>query len=330
MENIVYPVAIIGGGSAGTMAALRTVLNNRTCIFFPGNGKDKKKSRAFWVAKVENVPGHSKYKKGIEDPNKETLDWMSESKLKDNFIWKKNRGISKIEKEGDLYILTDDKGQKYKARYVILSTGLMDIQPHVKGDIKVILPFANMQTVDYCLRCDGHHTFEKDTSVIGHNSGAAWGAIMLHERYKNPSMKILTNGEKPEFDETVSKLIDLYGIEIYEDEIEEVLGKPEEGKLEGFMLKGGKHVETQFSFVSLGMMVYNDLATNFGPDVDDRGFVITDKSGETTVKGLYVAGDLRAGGKKQIYTAWDQAVDTVDAIDAIIRKAEREALLNKD
>jgi len=330
MESEVYPVAIIGGGSAGTMAALRTVLNNQTCILFPGSGKDKKKSRAFWVAKVENVPGHTRYKKGIEEPNKETLDWMSESKFKANFIWKKNRGIRKIEKDGDLFILTDDKDQKYKAEYVILSTGLMDIQPHIGGDFKLILPFANMQTIDYCLRCDGHHTFEKNTSVIGHNSGAAWVAIMLYERYKNPSMKILTNGEKPGFDETVSKLIDLYGIEVFEQEIEGVVGKPEEGKLEGFILKGGKQVVTEFAFVSLGMMVYNQLATNLGADVDDRGFVLTDSNGETSVAGLYVAGDLRAGGKKQIYTAWDQAVDTVDAIDARIRRNHREILLKKD
>jgi thioredoxin reductase (NADPH) len=327
MENEIYPVAIIGGGSAGTMAALRTILNNRTCIFFPGSGKDKKKSRAFWVAKVENVPGHTRYKKGIEGPNKETLDWMAQSKFKEKFIWKKNRGIRKIEKDGDLFILTDDKDEKYKAQKVILSTGLMDIQPHIQGDIKLVLPFANMQTIDYCLRCDGHHTFEKHTSVIGHNSGAAWVAIMLHERYNNPSMKIFTNGEKPHFDDTVSKLIKLYNIEVFEEEIIDVLGKPEEGKLEGLVLKGGKEVKTEFAFVSLGMMVYNDLAKNLGADVDDRGFVLTDSNGETTVNGLYVAGDLRAGGKKQIYTAWDQAVDTVDAIDAILRRKERESLL---
>lgn len=329
MESEIYPVAIIGGGSAGTMAALRTILNNRTCIFFPGTGKDKKKSRAFWVAKVENVPGHTRYKKGIEEPNKETLDWMEQSKFKDKFIWKKNRGIRKVEKEGDHFILTDNKEEKYKAQYVILSTGLMDVQPHIGGDMKLVLPFANMQTIDYCLRCDGHHTFGKHTSVIGHNSGAAWVAIMLYERYQNPSMKIFTNGEKPQFDDTVLKLIDLYNIEIFKEEIIDVLGDPEHGKLEGFVLKGDKKVKTEFSFVSLGMMVYNELATNLGAKVDERGFVLTDTNGETSVEKLFVAGDLRAGGKKQIYTAWDQAVDTVDAIDAKIRRAQRDMLLLK-
>lgn len=80
-------IAVIGGGSAGIMAALRCVLNNDQCLLFPGTGKDKKRSRAFWVSKVENIPGFAHYKKGIEEPNKETLKWIENSPLKKIFIY---------------------------------------------------------------------------------------------------------------------------------------------------------------------------------------------------------------------------------------------------
>ena len=83
MENKIYPIAVIGGGSAGTMAVLRSVLNNDETLFFPGSPKNRKKSRAFWVAKVENTPAHLGYKKGIADPNKETLDFLQEGNFKD-------------------------------------------------------------------------------------------------------------------------------------------------------------------------------------------------------------------------------------------------------
>lgn len=56
MSEKIYPVAVIGGGSAGVMAALRCVLNNDEVLFFPGAPKDKKKSRAMWVRKIENMP----------------------------------------------------------------------------------------------------------------------------------------------------------------------------------------------------------------------------------------------------------------------------------
>ena len=64
------------------------------------------------------------------------------------------------------------------------------------------------------------------------------------------------------------------------------------------------------------MIVYNDLAKQLGAELDERGFVLTDPRGQSSVKGLYVAGDLRAKTKKQIYTAWDSAVDCADYINA--------------
>ncbi|WP_372653483.1 NAD(P)/FAD-dependent oxidoreductase [Halobacteriovorax sp.] len=320
----IYDVAVIGGGSAGVMAALRTVLNNDDTVLFPGTGKDKKKSRAMWVSKVENMPGHLEYKKGIENPNREQLNWLStECELKDKFTWLKNRGVTELKKNGDIFELTDNKGEKYQANYVILCTGVMDVQPKIDGEMDPIFPYANNQSIDYCLRCDGHHVFGKKTGIIGHNNGTGWVAAMLHERYNTPEMKIFTHGETPDFSDEVKALIEKYDIEVYEGEIFSVKGDTKTGKLEGFEVEGAGFIDVEMSFVSLGMIVYNELAKALGADVDDRGFVTTNGKGETNIENLYVAGDLRAGVKKQIYTAWDTAVDSADDINAKIRRVRR-------
>ena len=47
-------------------------------------------------------------------------------------------------------------------------------------------------------------------------------------------------------------------------------------------------------------------------------------AGMTTVPGFFAAGDLVAGRKKQVYTAWDLAVDAVDTIDLRIRELKRD------
>ena len=299
----VYPIAVIGGGAAGTMAALRGVLNNDDVLMFPGSPKDKKRSRGFWVAKVENIPGLHHYKKGIVGPHQETMQWIAESPHAERLHVQKNRGVVSIKKDGDVFILKDNKDQEWKAQYVILCTGLMDVQPEIAGSIDPILPFANVQVADYCLRCDGHHVLGKKTSVIGHDIGAAWVAIMLYERYKTPEMKILTHGQEPEFDETTEKLIKLYGIQVIKGEIKEVRGDHKEPRLDGFEIDGEGFVESEFSFVSLGMIIYNELAKQLGADLDERGFVKTDAKGKSSIDGLYVAGDLRADAKLQIYTA---------------------------
>ena len=75
------------------------------------------------------------------------------------------------------------------------------------------------------------------------------------------------------------------------------------------------------------MIVYNELALELGAKVDERGFVITDSKGLSSVENLYVAGDLRAYAKKQIYTAWDHAVDSADGINSKIRQEKRDELL---
>jgi thioredoxin reductase (NADPH) len=328
MEPKIYPVCVIGGGSAGIMAVLRTVLNNDECLFFPGSPKDKKRSRAFWVRKIENMPAHLQYQRGIEEPNTETLKWISESPFKNNLYIQKNTGVIKIEKNSaGVFVITDSKNQKHFAEYAVLCTGVMDVQPNIQGSIEKVFDYANAQTIDYCLICDGHHTLGKPTAVIGHTISAAWVAIMLHERYRLPMITILTNSEKMQLDDEVQKILALYNIKIKEQPILEILGSEKGKVLEGFQFANGEKLLAEICFVSLGMIVYNELAKQLKADLDERGFVKANELGQTSVEGLYVAGDLKANTKKQIYTAWDSAVTAVNAINQKLRAGKRKKLL---
>lgn len=322
-----YQVAVIGGGAAGVMAALRVVLNNDQCLLFPGSPRDKKRSREFWVSKIENMPGYHHYKKGIVDPNKDTLKWIEESEFAGNLEVVKNRGVAQVSKnEEGFFHLIDSKGDEYLADYVIMATGIMDVQPKIRGTIADVLPYANKQTIDYCIRCDGHHTFKKSTGIIGHTSSAAWVAVMLVEKYCCGTMSILTNGEKPDFSEELRELIKLYHIDVHVEPIEEIIGDPKVAKLEGFKLQNGELVSLDMAFVALGTIVYNELAVSLGAEIDNRGYVLTNEKGETNIEGLYVAGDLRANAMKQVYTAWNHSVLSADDINSKIRLAKRNKL----
>lgn len=330
MNEKIYPICVIGGGSAGTMAVLRGVLNNDECLFFPGTPQDKKKSRALWVRKIENMPAHFQYKKGIEDPNAETLKWINESAFKDKLHIHKNTGVQSIRKnEYGVFEITDSNENIHFARYVVLCTGVMDVQPHIQGSIEAVFDYANAQTIDYCLICDGHHVLNKKTVVIGHTTGAAWIAIMLLERYNPPEMTILTNGEEPNFDKDTQKLLKLYNVRVVNSTITEIKGEEKGKVLKGFLLEDKNIIEAEMCFISLGMIVYNELAKQLGADLDARGFVIANEAGATNVPGLYVAGDLKANTRKQIYTAWDHAVSTMNAINLNLRTQKRRQLLSQ-
>ncbi len=328
MNEKIYETTVIGGGSAGIMAALRSVLNNDETLFFPGNQKNKKKSRAMWVRKVENIPGFLDFKQGINNPNKQAYDYLSQEKYADVFIPQKNTGIKSIKKESDgIFTLIDSNEKEWRTKYVILTTGMMDVQPFIENDIRAIFPFANSQAIEYCVRCDGHHTKDNEIAVIGHTTSAAWVSIMINERYNIPNLTIMTNGKSPEFDDETRELIELYGINVEEGEIVDFLGDKKEGVLEGFILDDGSIIHAQNAFVSLGVIVYNELALELGAKVDQRGFVTTDEKGQSSIENFYIAGDLRAGIKKQIYTAWDSAVDSADDINAKIRRERRQKQL---
>jgi len=328
MLNKVYSVCVIGGGAAGTMAALRTVLNNDECLFFPGTSKDKKKSRAKWVKKIENMPAHFKYQKGIEEPNHETIDWILHSPFSSKLILKENAGVTSLTKnENNQFVIIDSNGASYLAQFVILCTGVMDVQPEIQGAIKPIFQYANAQMVNYCLICDGHHVFGKRLAVIGHTSGAAWAAVMLVERYEVKDCFILTNGSHQQFDDETKKLIKLYDIQVISSPISSIEGEEKGKLLKGFVFEDDTDIKVDICFVALGMIVYNDLAKEVGALTDERGFVKTQDNGETTVEGLFVAGDLKANTKKQIYTSWDSAVNASNAINQKLRLEKRKKRL---
>jgi thioredoxin reductase (NADPH) len=330
MSEKIYPVCVIGGGAAGTMSVLRTVLNNDECLFFPGSPKDKKKSRALWVRAIENMPAHFQYKRGIEEPNAETIKWIQDSAFKDKLILQKNAGVVGLKRDArGIFEITDNQERKFFASYVILCTGVMDVQPEIQGSIEAVFDYANAQTIDYCLICDGHHVLNKKTVVIGHENSTAWVAIMLHERYSPPEMTILTNEKIPSFQPETMKLLKLYNIRIVTTAISEIVGENKGRVLKGFKLKDQNVIEAEMCFVSMGLLVYNDLAKQVNAEIDERGFVNTDANGLTSVNGLFVAGDLRANTRKQIYTAWDTAVASANTINQLLRVDTRQKRLKE-
>ena len=225
-----------------------------------------------------------------------------------------------MKKLEDHFVLSDGQ-QTYKARFVVLATGTMDVQPVIGDSIEPIFPYANRGDVLYCIRCDGHKTVGHDVAVIGHGAGAGWIAVMLKERYNLSKIYVLTHGKPFEGSEEVKGLLQKYDIEILTGEIQEILGDPKK-ELEGFKLED-KTVAVTRAFASLGSLVYNELAKQLGVKLSDREHVLTNEYGETSVAGFYAVGDLVEGKKKQVYTAWDMAVDAVDDIDEKIRILKR-------
>lgn len=319
-NNPLFDIAVLGAGAAGQMAALRAVLNHLHTALFLGDPKTTKKSRAAWVASVENIPGMFSKKRPITTTSKETIQFIDQQPLLKPFLTIFPKAAHGIKKENGLFHITH-LGETTRARFVLLCTGTMDVQPVINGSIQPILPFANMGDVLYCIRCDGHKSAGHSTAILGHKGGAAHMAITLKERYQLPEVYILTHGQKLTVSDESLSLIEKYKIQVLSEEITGILGNSKQG-LQGFVL-GTEQVHVTKAFIALGSLVYNELAKELGAELSPRDHVIANEYGETSVSGFYAAGDLVEGKKKQLYTAWDMAVDAVDAIDEEIRLMKR-------
>lgn len=320
-ENKVYPIAIIGAGAGGSMAVKRAVLNNREVLLFTGAKKEMKNSRGNWVRQVDNVPGLAGYDRTIVELRNETLQEIVKGPLAHN-LYLIPESVKALKKEGNLFRLNDSAGNSYLAHYVILATGMMDVQPHIQGSIKPILSYANNQSVAYCLVCDGHRSYKKNSAVIGYSEDAAHSAMLLMDRYHPPSVTILANGNALQMSDATRAILKSKKIQIEEEPIKKILGNKKQ--LSGFQLESGKEVKADIGFVSLGIRPNNKLAKQLGAKLDDRGLVVADSSGESSIPNLFVVGDIRANSTKQIYTAWQHAVEAVQIIDRRIRNEKSE------
>ena len=365
-----YDIIIVGGGIGGSASALRAVQYDLNVCWFYGDKQTSKASRSKWIYNIDNMVGfHEGIVKGellkaFKSPDddelrkriNETHIHISgtailnntreriESGYPDNINIIDSAAVS-ASREDELFIISDGEFEA-RSEYVILATGVMDEQPHVMkergGEIvdstKWIYPFANRETILYCIRCEGHLTRQDSVAVIGSGKTAEQLSFMLHERY-GTEVTILTNGEELNADDDTKKLLSEYGISVYTQRITDAVGE-KDGQLRRFVLADGGEVEVKFALVALGLhKVYNDLLIQLGAELDDEGLsedkrhVKVDRRAETSVRNLFAVGDMAKRDDeivmKQIYTAQEYAVRAVDSIDYRIRSKNRKKLLDK-
>ena len=373
-----HKVIVVGGGIGGSAAALRAAQHGLTVAWIRGDAGTARGSRARYVFNVDNMIGVSGgivQRKALELLSGPEHAAAREALARTHF----HVGISEIVEDVTLRLTTDfgglatlvdekavaarredsgfvvetDRGQRILGAAVLLSTGVMDRQPSVKlttksgrvvDDIRWIYPWANNESLLYCILCEGHLVRGARVAVFGASEAAAQVALFLHERY-GVSVTLLGNGEALQAKEETRRLLDAYGLGFREARVVEILDGETGTKgesLRGFRLEDGSEVEARFGMVAMGLhRVYNDLARQLGAELDAtdgpeevRHVLVDDATSETSVRGLFAVGDMsrHRGGTpslKQIYTAQEYAVRAVQTIDRRERAARRARVLER-
>ncbi len=363
---------IIGGGIAGAAAALRAAQNHLKTIWILGDTGTRKASRSAYVRNIDNMIGihpdivrgkvlklvageHPVAARVIEeaDMHISTSDLVENARQRIDqefrgMVTEVTERVTRVTKEGALLSVEITSGERYVAPAAILATGVSDRQPVVhrqKGDrtlagIHWLFPFANQETLLYCIRCEGHMTHGRTAAVIGAGAAAAEVSMMIRERYHAP-VTLLTAGEEPAWGKRRQRLLAAMDVEVVPGRLVDVRGQDKGATLHGFTVEGGREIDVELAFVVMGLYrVAHQIVDGLGVELEENDLpeeerhVLVNEDRETSVGGLFAVGDMTRHRErpimKQVYTAQEYAVRAVDKVDARRRQAGRRRLLGED
>jgi len=287
-----YDVAIIGGGPAGLTAALYLA---RACYRVIVLEKEKFGGQITITSEVVNYPG-------IEITDGKTLTEKMRVQAQNFGAEFKLAEVTSINMDNDVKEIETTKG-KIQCLGVLLATGAHPRMIGFEGEAEY-----KGHGVAYCATCDGEFFTGKDIFVIGGGFAAAEESVFLTKYAKH--VTILVREEdftcaKATADETkANKDITVF----YNKEVVRVEG---DGVLRSITWKDritGEETTHKVENDTFGVFVFAGYEPETSlvkglAEVDERGYIITDKSQMTTREGLFAAGDVCIKPLRQVVTA---------------------------
>lgn len=282
-----YDVIIVGGGPAGSAAAIYTA------------------RKGLNVAVVaDRVGGQVKETVGIENlisvpqttGQQLALDLMSHMNDYPIDILE-HRRVDKVEVVGKDKILTTSTGDKLIAPAVIVATGASWRKLNVPGESEYI-----GRGVAFCPHCDGPFYKGKHVAVVGGGNSGIEAAIDLAGICSK--VTVLEFADTLKADQVLQdKLYSLSNAEVFKSsQTMEVIGNGT--KVTGIRVKD-RETEQERIIDLDGIFVQIGLAANSGPfrevvDTNRPGEIVIDNHCRTSVPGIYAAGDVSTVPYKQI------------------------------
>ncbi|HHX51278.1 MAG TPA: thioredoxin-disulfide reductase [Clostridia bacterium] len=285
-----YDLLILGGGPAGLTAGIYGARGGRKVALIeravPGG-------QAFLTNEIENYPG---FPKGVSGPELMQAFQEQAERFGVKIIM---ADIQEVELEGDEKTLIGEDGNRYRASSVIIATGAQPKKLEVPGEEDF-----RGRGVSYCATCDGAFFRNKKVAVVGGGDSAVEEAIFLtrfasqvviiHRRDRLRAVDILQKRAM------ANEKIDFR----WDTVVTEITGEAKLTSLKLKNVKTGQEFEEAFD----GLFIFVGTVPNTGflkgtLALDKEGWIITNSSLGTSLKGVFAAGDVRNTLFRQVATA---------------------------
>ena len=284
-----YDVIVIGGGTAGFSAGmycsrlgLKTLLLER---LIPGG-------QIINVEKIEDYPG---LPEGISGADFSSNLQDQAIKSGTEFAMSEVSGIRKLDNRWSVETYEGEK----TAKSIILAGGSTLNRLGVPGENELV-----GAGVSYCATCDGAFFIDQKVAVIGGGDSALQEAITLTEFASK--VEIFCKSETLHGQQILQNLVsNNEKIKVHLNvEVNEIHG---DGMVEGIslidLLSGeSTRVHMDGVFIFVGLTPNSDFIKGL-EDTDKGGHIQTDINLETSEKGIFAAGDIRANSASQLISS---------------------------
>ncbi|HEU5449546.1 MAG TPA: FAD-dependent oxidoreductase [Acidimicrobiia bacterium] len=291
-ERAAYDLVIIGGGPAGLAAAIYAAREGIDSIVVDGSALG---GQAGISDRIDNYPGFPEGIGGAE--------------LAERFVAQAKRygvellsavSVTSVTPDGDDLVTTLASGQELTSHAVIVATGSTYRRLDVPGEDDLI-----GAGVHFCATCDGpFYKGAEELVVIGGGNSALEEGLHLSEYAKH--VRVLARSElsgstvlqervrsDPQF--LIHTGVDIVKLEGKRGRFSAVVAKDRE--------TGEEHrFPAAAAFVFIGLTPNSELLGD-AVERDDAGFLVTSATMETSMPGVFAAGDVRAGSTKQLGSA---------------------------
>jgi thioredoxin reductase (NADPH) len=291
-ERTFYDVIIIGGGPAGLSAAIYSGREGLDTLVIE---KDILGGQAGVTQTIENYPG---FVEGIS--GQEFGERLAQQARRFGAEILLTQAVSGLRVNGRYREVLTSDGHCYAARAVLIATGARYRQLEVPGEEELI-----GVNVHFCATCDGAFYKGKALLVLGGGNSAFEESLFLM-RFAT-RITIATHGPSIRASRVLQeKVAEQDEIAVYTNhDVQEFLVK--DGQLAGVMIKDLNTGEVK-GWRPDGVFVFIGVTPNSGflpPEIerDEAGFVITTRAMQTSIEGVFAAGDVREGATPQAASA---------------------------
>jgi thioredoxin reductase (NADPH) len=310
-----HDLVIVGAGPAALTAAIYTTREDIDTVLYE---KGVVGGLAAVTDLIDNYPGFSQGVQGLE---------LAES------LRQQAERFGAVIELGEVQEITDEG--KYKrlkttdgdvlAKAVLIATGCDYKKTGVPGEEEFYA-----RGVHYCATCDGAFYRDKKLVVIGGGNSAVQESIFL-TRYATHIDLLVRSSIKASdvLQKELKQFIDNGKISVHLGvSPKEIVGN-DQGveKVVGIDSKSGKAVDfkTDGVFVFIGLKPNTGFLNDSEIVRDEIGFIVTDNNLETSMNGVFAAGDVRSGATMQIASASGEGATAALKIREFL-----EGRLNKD